>query len=108
VSPIWCRLTSGIAKSLANNPWPVRVHREVCAIEPLDLPAAAGDQREALDVEPHTQPVRLRQRAELLGRTPFEGWLSASRMLRHRIAKRRRGQERGACQTSRQRSLERK
>ena len=64
-------LASLMPPDAGNRPQPREQPRSVCvdsetlAVEPLDLPVATGDQREAFDVELYAEAVRLRDHAHV-------------------------------------------
>ena len=65
-SPVWWRLTLGIAQSLAKRAGPVAVDGELSAIEPFDVPVAAWDDGESFGVGLDPEPMRLGKPAEVL------------------------------------------
>src|SRR2546427_9134420 len=57
---------AGDRPQLSEQAGAVAVDGEFAAIEPLDAALAAWDDREAFDVRLHSEPIRRRERAELL------------------------------------------
>ena len=55
---------------------PIAVDRELCAIEPFDVPIAAGDDGESFSVGLDPEPMRLGKSAELLDGALVFGRLS--------------------------------